>query len=66
MKSNTVAYEEGSKVELENELFLEDAISDLPPVYNADINFFSPNTPLVFLVCLKLICLLHTYHIGRE
>ncbi|XP_027076555.2 DNA (cytosine-5)-methyltransferase CMT3 [Coffea arabica] len=33
-ESNTVAYEEGSKVELEEELFLEDAISDLPPVEN--------------------------------
>ncbi|XP_028051822.1 DNA (cytosine-5)-methyltransferase CMT3 isoform X1 [Camellia sinensis] len=31
---NTVAYDEGRKVELERELFLEDAISDLPPVKN--------------------------------
>ncbi|KAL6982395.1 DNA (cytosine-5)-methyltransferase cmt3 [Sarracenia purpurea var. burkii] len=33
-ESNTVAYNEGRKLELEKELFLEDAISDLPPVEN--------------------------------
>lgn len=32
MQSNTVGYDEGSKVELKKELFLGDAISDLPPV----------------------------------
>ncbi|KAK4371680.1 hypothetical protein RND71_007064 [Anisodus tanguticus] len=31
---NAVAYEEGSKVKLKKELFLEDALSDLPPVEN--------------------------------
>ncbi|XP_024988363.1 DNA (cytosine-5)-methyltransferase CMT3-like [Cynara cardunculus var. scolymus] len=33
-ESNTVVHEEGQKVELEKELFLGDAISDLPPVPN--------------------------------
>ncbi|CAI9761350.1 unnamed protein product [Fraxinus pennsylvanica] len=33
-ESNTVAYDEGSNVELKKELFLGDAISDLPPVEN--------------------------------
>ncbi|XP_052186610.1 DNA (cytosine-5)-methyltransferase CMT3 isoform X2 [Diospyros lotus] len=33
-ESHTVAFEEGHEVELEKELFLEDAISDLPPVEN--------------------------------
>ncbi|KAL3499666.1 hypothetical protein ACH5RR_038759 [Cinchona calisaya] len=33
-ESNTVAYNEGSKVDLLKELFLEDAISDLPPIGN--------------------------------
>ncbi|XP_060196738.1 DNA (cytosine-5)-methyltransferase CMT3-like [Lycium barbarum] len=31
---NAVAYEEGPKVKLKKELFLEDALSDLPPVEN--------------------------------
>ncbi|CAN4089762.1 unnamed protein product [Withania somnifera] len=31
---NAVAYEEGLKVKLKRELFLEDALSDLPPVEN--------------------------------
>lgn len=34
VQSNVVAYEEGSKVDLEKELFLSDAISDLPLVCN--------------------------------
>lgn len=33
-ESNVVAYEEGSKVDVEKELFLSDAISDLPLVSN--------------------------------
>ncbi|CAK9140069.1 unnamed protein product [Ilex paraguariensis] len=33
-ESNTVGYEEGHKMELEKELLLGDAISDLPPVDN--------------------------------
>ncbi|CAI9768659.1 unnamed protein product [Fraxinus pennsylvanica] len=33
-ESNTVAYSEGSKIDLKRELFLGDAISDLPPVEN--------------------------------
>ncbi|OMO79806.1 hypothetical protein CCACVL1_13403 [Corchorus capsularis] len=33
---NTVAYNEGEQVELEKKLFLEDAISDLPPVGNIE------------------------------
>ncbi|KAL2540844.1 DNA (cytosine-5)-methyltransferase CMT3 [Abeliophyllum distichum] len=33
-EANTVAYSEGSKIELKKELFLGDAISDLPPVEN--------------------------------
>lgn len=32
LQLNGVAYEEGINVELERELFLGDAISDLPPV----------------------------------
>ena len=32
MQINTVAYNEGHTVELENKLFLGDAISDLPEV----------------------------------
>ncbi|KAF7144120.1 hypothetical protein RHSIM_Rhsim05G0215600 [Rhododendron simsii] len=33
-EGNVVAYEEGRRAELEKELFLKDAISDLPPVKN--------------------------------
>ncbi|KAH7840043.1 hypothetical protein Vadar_011878 [Vaccinium darrowii] len=33
-EGNVVAYEEGRRAELEKELFLKDAISDLPPVEN--------------------------------
>ncbi|KAK9273625.1 hypothetical protein L1049_018435 [Liquidambar formosana] len=33
-ENNTVAYDEGHKVELERKLLLKDAISDLPPVTN--------------------------------
>ncbi|XP_022890682.1 DNA (cytosine-5)-methyltransferase CMT3 isoform X2 [Olea europaea var. sylvestris] len=33
-EANTVAYSEGSKIDLKKELFLGDAISDLPPVEN--------------------------------
>ncbi|OMP02903.1 hypothetical protein COLO4_10748 [Corchorus olitorius] len=33
-EKNTVAYNEGQQVDLEKKLFLEDAISDLPPVGN--------------------------------
>ncbi|CAI9774461.1 unnamed protein product [Fraxinus pennsylvanica] len=33
-EANTVAYNEGSKIDLKKELFLGDAISDLPPVEN--------------------------------
>ena len=32
MQMNTVAYDEGHKMELETKLLLADAISDLPPV----------------------------------
>lgn len=34
MQLNVVAYDEALKVELKRELFLKDAISDLPPVCN--------------------------------
>ena len=47
MQSHTVAFEEGHEVELEKELFLEDAISDLPPVQKLSSYF-------VCFVCLSL------------
>jgi len=33
LQTNTVAYDEGHKVQLQKKLLLADAISDLPPVY---------------------------------
>ena len=44
MQKNTVAYDEGHDVQLEKKLFLEDAISDLPPVC------------LIYCVAFRFIC----------
>ncbi|XP_060196733.1 DNA (cytosine-5)-methyltransferase CMT3-like isoform X1 [Lycium barbarum] len=41
---NAVAYEEGMKVKLKKELFLEDALSDLPPVENNESRDEMPYT----------------------
>lgn len=40
MQSNTVVHDDGLKVELEKELYLGDAISDLPPVSTTSNLFF--------------------------
>lgn len=56
---NAVAYEEGHSFKLKKELFLEDALSDLPPVCNRLYQYVKHKLSMIYvlsMLCVAYLC----------